>query len=349
MKTTPNLRLLSLLSLATPLFAQGAEHDLRITAKKGTSVWLLQEAKQENAIDMGGQQMDMGGSTVHTLQFTVKDVDDKGNLVVETKIVRVHGSMTMPMMGDVDFDSAKKAEANEEDDGGGMGMSPGMMTKAFTAMAGKSFIAKIDAYGKVASLEGTAEILKAPKGGGGMGGGMAPAASESTLRQFVEGAFGTRPSKPAAAGATWDHVESDNSNRVPMHTTLKLTLAKVDGDNFEVTAVGTVDKPADKKGDEAGGNDESPMNEMMKSMKIKNGKVSGTQHVSLKDGFVVDSNNVMAMDVDMAGPMGGDMSMKMKVTTTIKRTTAEAAMPKAPPAPKKDEKKEDGAKPAPGK
>ncbi|HEX5053154.1 MAG TPA: DUF6263 family protein [Planctomycetota bacterium] len=342
MNNPSHLRLLSLLCLTTPLLAQGTEHDLRIAAKKGTSVWLLQEAKQEQAIDMGGQQMDMGNTTVHTLHLTVKDVDDKGNLVVETEIVRIHGSMSNPMMGDIDFDSAKKAAGDDDDEGGGMGMSPGMITKAMTALAGKSFVARVDPFGKVASLEGVAELLAdAKKNAGGMGGAMAQAASEATFRQFVESAFGTRPSKPMATGGTWDHADNEKGVRMPMRSKLQLTLAKVDADNFEVTAVGTVEK-ADAKGEEG---DDSPMNEMRKSMKVKNGKVSGSQRVSRQDGFIVEAKNVTTMDLDMASPMGGDMSMNMKVTTTTKRTTADAAVPAKKAAPAKDEaKKEEGAK-----
>ena len=115
-----NLRLLSLFCLATPLVCQGggAENDLRVAAKKGSTVWLLLEEKQEQTIDMGGQTMDIENMTTRTLQVEVKDVDDKGNLTVEVKIARIHGSMTMPMgMGDVEFDSAKKTEGEEAEDG----------------------------------------------------------------------------------------------------------------------------------------------------------------------------------------------------------------------------------------
>ena len=98
--------LLSIVTCLVPLAAQGEEHDLRVTAKKGASLWFTQESKQEQSIDMGGQQMDMGNSTTYTVCTTVKDVDEKGQLVVETKIVRVKGTMTIPMMGDIEFDSA---------------------------------------------------------------------------------------------------------------------------------------------------------------------------------------------------------------------------------------------------
>ncbi|HZN37828.1 MAG TPA: DUF6263 family protein [Planctomycetota bacterium] len=334
------LRLLSFLCLTTPLVCQSAdekaaENNLKIAAKKGSTVWLLLEEKQEQTMDMGGQQMEMGNTTTRTLQLEVKDVDDKGNLVVEVKIARIHGSMTMPMMGDIEFDSTKKTEGEEEDAGGMGGFSPGAMTKAMTALAGKSFVAKVDAFGKVASLEGVAELLKDANQGPGMrrGGG-----SESQFKQYVESAFGPLPQKPIAQGATWDRVDDEDAMGVTMQTKLQLTLAKIDADGFEITATGTVglspvQKPEEKAAGEADER-EAAMREMMKNMKVKNGKISGTQRVSRQDGFVIESSNTTTMDVDMPGPMGGEMSMSVKTTLKCKRTTAEAAMPK--PAPKAD-------------
>ena len=328
-------KLLTLLCFTTPLVCQEPEHDLKIAAKKGGTVWLVIEEKQEQSIDMGGQQMDVENTTNRTMQFVIKDVDDKGNLIVEVKIARIHGSMTMPMMGDIEFDSAKKTEGEEEDEGG-MGFSPGAITKAITALAGKSYVAKIDAFGKVASLEGVAELIKEQsQGPRGMGGG---AASEVQFKQYVESAFGTLPQKPTAQGATWDRTNDEKAGGITMQTKLQLTLAKVDAESFEITATGTL-AAAGVQGEEKAdaGDEEKAMREMMKNMKVKNGKVSGTQRVSRQDGFVIEASNTTQMDIDMPGPMGGDMSMSIKTTQKTKRTTAEAAMPKAD---QKDEKKE---------
>jgi len=78
----------------------------------------------------------------------------------------------------------------------------------------------------------------------------------------------------------------------------------------------------------------------MKSMKIKNGKITGSCRVSRTDGFVTEATNTVSMDIEMsAGPVG-DMAMTMKVSKSLKRTTADAA------APKKAEPKKDEAKPA---
>ncbi|HEU4419626.1 MAG TPA: DUF6263 family protein [Planctomycetota bacterium] len=345
------LQLLSLLILTTPLVCQGAEQDLKTVAKKGGSVWLLLEEKEEQIFDLGGQQVEVGKTTTRTLQIEVKDVDDKGNLVVDVKIARIQGAMTVPSMTgieEVEFDSAKKTEGEEEEDTGGMGISPGAVTKAMTVLAGKSYVAKVDAFGKVASLEGVAELLKSSSQGlGGMGGGMMGAVTEAQLKQYVESAFGTLPDKPLAHGATWDRVDEKKGMGASLQTKLQLTLAKVDAESFEITATGTIATAAAKDGEKAAGagegaDGEAAMREMVKNVKVKNGKISGTQRVSRQDGFVIESSSSTSMDVDRPGPMGGEMSISIKASQKTKRTTAEEAMPKPAPKPDKEAPKEAG-------
>jgi hypothetical protein len=326
---------LSLLLLTATTAAQDGALDLRVTAKKGSSVWLTQENAQEQIMDMGGQEIEVSHTTVHTLHLTVKDVDEKNGLVVEMNIARIHGSISSPMGGDMEFDSA--APAGEGGDEEGMGMpSPAMIGKALTALAGKSFTAKVDSFGKVTSMEGAAEVLaEAKKVGRGMGGNV----SEQTLKNFVEGAFGEFPDKPVAIGATWNREKPTTSDAPG--TKLQLTLAKADADAFEVTATGTLENPADAKPAEGGHGERRSMQEMMK---IKNSKISGAQRVSRQDGFVLEARTEVSMDADMEGPMG-EMSATIKSIKTTKRTTAEAAMPKkaepAKDAPK-DAPKENG-------
>ncbi len=340
------LSLFSAICLATPLLAQG-EVDLRTTAKKGSSVWLVQETKQAQVIDMQGQEMETEQSTTRTLCFTVKDVDDKGNLVVETKIARIQGSTKLPMgMGDMEFDSA--APASDEDDDGGMGGMGGMMKKAMMAGAGKSFTAKLSPLGKVIELmDGAADILKSDDEK--MPGG--EAMSADTLKQLVESAFGTLPEKATAVGAKWQHTQKEGNARMPAESKLEMTLTKADAESFEITAVGTVDKPAEAKADtkdgekiDDGDEQEAMGREMLKSMKMKNGKQTGTLKVSRQDGFVLESTNTVTMDVEMSAGQMGDMQMSMKQTVTCKRTTAEAAVPAKKAEAPKDEPKKDAGK-----
>jgi hypothetical protein len=340
------LSLVTVLALAAPAFAQG-EIDLKVTTKKGATAWLQQETKQSQVIDMQGQEMETEQSTTRILQLTIKDIDDKGMLVVETKIARVFGSMGLPMgMGDMEFDSATpEAEADEEDDGMGMGAMMGGLKKAMLAGAGKSFTAKVDSKGKVVELMDDAKAMLKDEGGGGgrmMGG---PSMTEGALKNMVEEAFGEVPEKPVAVGGKWEKKDKESTGRMPTQNKMELTLAKADAESFEISVAGTVEKPASepaKDGEKLEGDDEQAamQEEMMKSMQVKNGKVAGMCRVSRTDGFVMEASTTVSMDVEMsAGPMG-DMAMSIKMTQSMKRTTADAA------APKKAEPKKDEAKPA---
>jgi hypothetical protein len=324
--------LLPVLALAAPGFAQG-DVDLRTTAKKGSSVWLLQEQKSEQTIDMAGNEMEMTDSSKRVLHVTVKDVDAEGNLLVETRIGRIHGSMSM-MGQDFEFDS-NDPDAIED---GGMG--PGMMLKGKIAGAGKAFTAKVSPFGKVTELlDGAAELTKAGDNP------MAQAAlNEGMLKQMVESAFGVLPEKPIAVGGKWDHTRKDENGRTPMEHKLSLTLVKADDEAFEISGTGTIDKPAvaDTKpeDDKADGGDEEEamaremMQNAMKTMKVKDGKLSGTQRISRKDGFLLDGSQTLSMTIEMNVGQGGDMSIAAKNTTTTKRTTEAEAQggKKAEPA-----------------
>lgn len=316
---------LTLLLAAVPALAQ--DHDLKITAKKGASVWLLQEMKQEQTIDMMGQQMESGQHTTHTLHLVVKDVDDKGNLVVETSIARIHGSMSVPMMGEQEFDSLAPAEKEEDDDSGMPGMpSMGAVKKALTSGAGKKFTVRLSPKGKVVgNVDGVDEIANGAKNP------MGPSMDEHMLHRMVEGAFATLPEKALAVGGKWNHESDEAATRMPMTTKLELTLNKVDDECYEIGSTGTIEqaKKAEKgeKGEKAEGDeDDNPMAEMLKNMKVKNGKVTGSTRLSRTDGFVIEAKSVTTMDIEMEGEMS--MSINTKVTTTTKRTTEEAALPK---------------------
>ncbi|MBM3960833.1 MAG: hypothetical protein FJ306_02885 [Planctomycetes bacterium] len=337
------LSLVTALALCAPGFAQG-EIDLKVTTKKGASVWLVEETKSSQVIDMQGQEMETGQTITKYLQFTVKDVDDKGVMTIETKIARVVGSMALPMgMGDMEVDSAAPAEEEEEEDGMGMGAMMGGMKKAMTAGAGKTFTAKVDAKGKVVELMDDAKELLTDSGGGGgrmMGGG---AMTEASLKYLVSSAFGELPAKPVAVGGKWERSEKDSAGRMPSNNKFDLTLAKADAESFEVTIAGTVETPAAAgDADTIEGDDEQAemQREIMKSMQMKNGKIAGLCKASRTDGFVTEANLTISMDVEMSAGQMGDMAMSIKTAKSMKRTTEAAA------APKKAEPKKEETKPA---
>ncbi len=324
------------LLIALPLAAQ--EHDLRLSVQKGASVWLQQSTTQAQEIDMG-QVMETENVMDLTLHVTVKEVSDEGIVIVEANLARIRGSFDMPQMGKFPFDSidndGKAPEvAEEEDDGfddfGAMMPDLDRIGKAATAMAGTKFVAKLDSYGRVTSIDGVAQSVEAmQKRAGKMGGQMLSGTfSESSIKNLIASAFGERPTKPTAEGGTWDREKADG-DKLNADAKVIAKLARVTDDSFEVTGKGTIEQPTPKapaEGEEET-EEEAMVREMQKGMKIENGAVTFRSVTSRKDGFLVEAQTEMSVDISMPGPFG-DIAMKNKTTIVTKRTTEQAAMKK---------------------
>lgn len=334
--------------LALPALAQDKEHDLHLAAAKGTSLIISRATTQSQLIDMGGNEMEQGSTTVIATRFTVREVDGDGNLTVEAKVLRVAGKFVIPMMGDFAYDSIDNkpgdgskpgdsgaAPAGEE---GGFGMPDfDAIGKAAASFAGTTLLAHVDRAGKVTKLEGADEAIAAVQKRAGNTGAQMLSGTFSThaLEDLVRSAFGERPAKPLAVGATWEREEGKmRENGPPTATKLVLKLVAANEKSFEVDGEGTVTKPdapeagkdGEKKGEGTDDEEAAMVKEMMAKVKVQNGKVKGHAVVSREDGFVVEANSEVAMDMTMPGPFGDDMSIKVKSSIKTTRTTEEAAM-----------------------
>jgi hypothetical protein len=316
---SPSRLLLPLLVLA-PLAAQ--EIDLRTTAKKGGSVWLVVEQTLVRSFEAMGQEVELTQSSTRVQHLTVDDVDDKGNLTVTVAIARIFGKLS-GAGEEVTFDSQGAAEAAEDDEAAGM-MAAAI--KGMQAGAGKSFKAKVSPYGRVLELVDTKAILENTED--------SPGLDESQLKQMVEGAFGRLPEKPTAKGGKWPHADGSRGGRMPTKLVAELTLSQVDDETFEIEAAGKIEK-ADMA---AASDDDSPTTKAARSMKVENGKASGKQKISRKDGFLLEARLDSSMDSEM-NVMGNNLPMSIRSTSTTKRGTEADAKPAKKAAPKAEEPK----------
>ncbi|HLQ36869.1 MAG TPA: DUF6263 family protein [Planctomycetota bacterium] len=353
MNPTSLLRLSPILLAALAPLAAQAKLDLRVSAPKGTTAWFQSKTKMESSIDMGGQQMEMGNETTHTFALEIVDVAADGTLTANVKFLRIHGSMTVPMMGDIDFDSATPSDDDDE--------GPGAIGNGMVALAGKTFAITVAKNGEVQEVKGVKEALaEARKKAGRMGAQMLGGSlNEGALKRQIEGLFGKLPAEPTAVGGKWQRETNQASHGVPVATASKYTLAKADDATLELSIEGTVStataekaaaKPAENgKAEARGGDDDdadSTARQMMEKMKISNGKIAGKEVVARKDGLVQRSESTMSMDMSMPSPMGGgDMSITQKTTMVIERSTKDAAeggaKPKAEDKKAEDKKGED--------
>lgn len=337
------LSILSVSLLSLPLAAQDAQKlGTKLGAKKGDAAAFVVRGKQKQEIDMGGQTMEAGNQLTHDIAIKVADVDDQGNLTVEVHMKRIRGSIEMPMMGSIEFDTAKKSD-DEGGDEGGFGMPTGAtMASAMRPLTEKALIAKVSPRGKVESIQGLEEALeKARSSAGPMGGGMlAGVISEGPVRAIVSGLFGLMPEEPVAVGGTWQRVETDGG-RMPMKQSATVTLKSLSADSYEIALSGTIQPPTKEDIEkmlegEGDGENAEMARAMLETMKIKNGKLDGQSTVDRSTGFVKTGKNTVKMDMTMESPMGGDMTIAVTNTVDVSRQGAET------PAGDKGEKSDAG-------
>lgn len=319
MVRSPSRLLLPLLVLA-PLAAQ--ELDLRTTAKKGSSVWLLVEQTMVRSFEVMGNEVEMTQSTTRVQHITVDEVDDKGNLTVTVAIPRIFGKLHAADE-EIAFDSSEPAEAAGDDETAGMLANA---IKVMQAGAGKSFKAKVSPYGRVLELIDAKAMLAETEDSAGL--------DEPQLKMMVEGAFGRLPEKPTAKGSKWPYSDAGRGGRMPTKLVVELTLSLVDEDAFEIEAAGKIEK-ADVAPE---GESDDPAAKAARSTKIENGKAAGKQRISRKDGFLLEAKLDASMDSEM-NMMGNSVPMAVKSTSVTKRGTEADAKPAKKEAPKKEEPK----------
>lgn len=328
-RTICPIPLLATLALCAPCLAQGTV-DLKVTAKKGASVWLLQQTTLTQSIDAQGMMLGNEQSLNRVLQFTVKDVDDKGQRFVETRIVRVYGAFDLPMgMGTADFDSAAAPAAAGDDEG-----DEGGMKALLLAGAGKAFTAKVDARGQVVELLDDAKALLQSVPTPALAGRMlgAPTWNEDALKELVAEAFGERPAAPIAVGGSWQRQAPATQTIAPGTTQLELKLAKADAETCEIAITGAIDKVAAASGDDEADDDSDPQaaaeRDIRDTLQMRNGKLTGACRIARADGFVAAAESTASIDVEMSAGPWGEVSMALKTTKKLTRTTADAATPK---------------------
>jgi hypothetical protein len=317
-----------LVTAVASLSAQG-EVDARATVAKGATVWFVHETEQGVQFRLQGRDLASSQTSVRTLHIEVRDIDVNGNYVVATKLVRIHGKYQTTGQGEIEFDSAGEGGGND-------------LARMMTAGAGKTFVSRIDPRGQVLELgEGAEAIVKEMEMNG-----MQPLTT-GVLKQLVRDAFGLMPPKRTAGGAQWKAERVEFQDWFPTRQALALTLTDVAPEAFVIEGTGTLDLARDVVPDEK---DRTPrersVQRQLENSKMEAGKVTIRQKTGRADGFVRESTSSVAFDLLMNDPDLGEIPMQVKVETKLRRTTADAALPKAEPTkePPKEPAKEPGGK-----
>jgi hypothetical protein len=310
-------------SSATPL-------DLAVSTPKGTSAWFVETLEQVYETKVGDLTLATKMRVRRTFCVSVRSVMKRGHRIVEVEVVRVHGSLEVGTEDKpLEFDSATPSPPADRE---GSGQVP-QPVLAMLAHADKKFITRIDANGRVVGSL-TALVSKLGRDAPDLSG------SEGSLRQLAESAFGRLPKSPVAIGAQWQHQREDSAHQLPIKQQVTVTLRASDADAFTLSFDGkiTPGEPVppelpDSMSEEVRASMTAELIKMQEEMEIRGDKLRGEQRVSRADGLVEHAEVVIDADVRMTQG-GTPMDTKVKLRTTLRRTTEQEARPpkKAKPA-----------------
>lgn len=294
--------------------ATGEKVKLELNLTKGQKFDTAVKMTMAQNMNVGGMDMstDIEMSVLQT--NSVEALDDAGVATMKTKVRRITGSFSNPMMGQIEFDSDKKDEAESG--------NPMMdqMTKQFTAEAGKEHVVKLAKDGTTSS-------------------GAKDDPSADAMRAM--GGINKLPKDPVGVGDSWTNETEGTTQGMQTKTKMKTTVKSIDADTITVTHEGTLELSS---GGDAGETSANPMARMASKMKMKATKIVGESKISRKDGYILVSDVTSDMEMEIPAdenaenPMlagGMTMTMKQKVHQERKPASADAAAPATPSEPEK--------------
>jgi hypothetical protein len=259
----------------------------------------------------GMGDMNVTTSMVQVTKMVTDSVAADGTATVKVTYESVKMSMSIPMMGDVVFDSANPAAA------AGNPIAEGL--KPLGALVGQEFTITSSPLGKILKIDGLGPIFDKVKaqleasgaGAGGLGGAnnLSSILSEDAQRSTMQQASAPFPEKPIKAGESWD-----NSFKIPnpfgqQLVAYKYTLKDVTGDTARIMTAATVkpDGPA------------TPMGPMTVTMGDGTGQGEITFDVKSGRARKTVSTLSMPLAMAMAAPDGTNINLQAttKTTTTV--------------------------------
>lgn len=258
--------------------------------------------------DMGmsimGQDMSLAGKSLQDYNFLVKSVKPTGVTDIDFKIDRMTVDLSIPMTGDMSYDSDKGADSS----------SP---FSSLGGLIGKSMQASLNNKGAVTSIEGADAMLKQVlgkvKGGEQVATLLEGYIGEAAFKNTFATLTGFSQGKPMNVGDTWDKEVITNSG-VSMISDYIYTIRERNGGKVTIDVSGESKTDPNAAPIEAQG---------MKISYSLAGPITGVIIVDEKTGWAETSDiqQDLSGKMTMGGTPMGDMKIdaKMKVGINAKR------------------------------
>jgi hypothetical protein len=292
--------------LAAACLASAGEGPLSWKFKAGDEADIVVERKQVRAIDLGGNQLEIGSGSTLDVHWKVDSVDEKGTATLTAAVVRLQMEMTSPI-AQFEFDSM-----GEEPEGDAIWEEIGERIKKFVGSTIKLVVAP---SGKVEKVEFAPEVVEAlnqefnnPQIGRFVGSQF----DEKGLGRFVGECFARMPEGKVEVGETWEDVDTQSIPRMGDVVVTKSHTYK--GENGSIHLIEVVSKVELKPAE--GGDEES-------SVDLREQEGKGLIEFDAAKGRASKSEFVQKMTMDLSRD-GNDISIESTETTIVREGKSEA-------------------------
>ncbi|MEM6321775.1 MAG: DUF6263 family protein [Bacteroidota bacterium] len=256
-------------------------------------------------MSMMGQDMSTTGKSVQDYNFVVKGIQPTGATDVDFKISRMTVDLTVPMMGDMSYDS-QKGEGDSSSPFAGLG-----------GMIGKTMQASFDRKGKVTNIDGAdvimKEVLGKMKGGEQMTQMLDTYIGEESFKTAFSTLTGFSQGKVLKVGDTWTKT-IDTKSGVTLASDYTYTIRERKDGKVTIDVSGESKSDPNAKPIEAQG---------MKISYNLSGPITGVIVVDEKTGWAETSDieQNLSGKLKLGGTPMGDMNLdaKMKIGVSAKR------------------------------
>lgn len=277
---------------------------MNMAVDQGTSLDYAITTTSDMGMSVMGQDMSITGQSLQDYNFMVKAVQPTGVSDIDFKISRMTIDLTVPMAGDMSYDSQKGAEKD----------SP---FASLGGLIGKEMQASLNKQGTVTSIEGADEIMKQVlskmKGGEQIAGMLEGYIGEPAFKNVFATVTGFSQGKPLKVGDTWSKKVEVNSG-VTMISDYTYTIRERAGGKVTIDVAGNAKTDPNAAPIEAQG---------MKITYSLAGPITGVIVVDEKTGWATTSDiqQDLSGKMTMGGTPMGDMKIdaKMKIGTAAKR------------------------------
>ena len=254
-------------------------------------------------ISIMGQEMASSGKQVTDYAFKITEVMPSGDFKSDVTIKRVAFDQTIPMVGDVSYDSANPEKGNNA------------MLKSLGEVVGKTFILSYDKEGQITNTQGVEAIV------GDLAKGLDGQAGQQIVTQMgAEGLTNTLKNLSGIikgnpkVGTSWN-VKSTNKGMIDLEMDQTFTLRERKNGQAIIDVTGTAKSVADAGGMEIQG---------MKLNYNLSGPITGTVVVEESTGWAINSNivpDLKGKEIMKGGPFGemsANANMKIGISAVRK-------------------------------